>query len=125
MTQTKWPPPNPARFIGPNPPLPIDVLGGSAHPTIPKAIWLSRAGTGGHFQDEVQDKLASIHASITGGDLSQPLVFFCQGPQCWLSYNAALRFENLGYQNVFWYRGGLKAWKQAGLPTKTSVKYTP
>ena len=42
---------------------------------------------------------------------------YCQGTYCWMSYNAALRAINLGYTNVLWYRGGIEAWKQAGLPT--------
>ncbi len=37
--------------------------------------------------------------------------------ECWVSYNAALRAINAGYTNVLWYRGGIEAWKAAGLPT--------
>jgi rhodanese-related sulfurtransferase len=32
-----------------------------------------------------------------------------------MSYNAALRAVNLGYTQVFWYRGGIEAWQLAGL----------
>jgi hypothetical protein len=35
-----------------------------------------------------------------------------------MSYNAALRAINAGYTNVLWYRGGIEAWKMAGLPTQ-------
>ena len=49
-------------------------------------------------------------------------VIFLSGPykgkdRPWLSYNAALRAVKLGYSNIFWYRGGQLAWKDAGLPT--------
>ena len=37
-----------------------------------------------------------------------------------MSYNASLRAINLGYTNVLWYRGGIEAWKQAGLPVQSS-----
>ena len=52
----------------------------------------------------------------TSGDKGFPLVFYCQGPQCWESYNAALRARDAGYTNVYWYRGGLESWAMAGLP---------
>jgi rhodanese-related sulfurtransferase len=42
------------------------------------------------------------------------LIFFCFGPRCWLSYNAALRATRLGYTDVRWYRGGLEAWGAGG-----------
>ena len=41
-------------------------------------------------------------------------MFYCEGAQCWESYNAALRALDLGYSNVLWYRGGLR---RAGKPT--------
>ena len=52
----------------------------------------------------------------TRGDKAYPVVFYCQGPQCWESYNAALRARDGGYTNVYWYRGGLESWAMAGLP---------
>ena len=107
-----------ARLIGPNPPLLLDVLGGDSHSTLPGAIWLRGAGSARY------NKLGSLHMKITGGDLSRPVVVFCLSAECWLSYNAALRLKKIGYKNVFWYRGGTEAWKQAGLPTMTAVQYT-
>ncbi len=59
--------------------------------------------------------LAQLLEKDTGGDKAYPVVFYCQGPQCWESYNAALRARDAGYSNVYWYRGGLEAWSQAGL----------
>ena len=60
--------------------------------------------------------LAAMLAKDTGGDKAWPIVFYCQGPRCWESYNAALRAGDAGYTNVYWYRGGLEAWSVAGLP---------
>ena len=37
---------------------------------------------------------------MTGGRKDTALVFYCQSPQCWMSYNVALRAINLGYPNV-------------------------
>jgi rhodanese-related sulfurtransferase len=50
-------------------------------------------------------------------------VFFCSGVRCWLSYNAALRAVRGGYANVYWYRGGIDAWRAAGLPTFTADNF--
>ena len=95
-------------------PLLFDVLGGEAHDSLPGAIWLPGAGRGESLQDAVQDQLARALGATTKGDRKRPVVFFCQGPQCWLSYNAALRAVALGYSAVYWYRGGIEAWLGAG-----------
>jgi PQQ-dependent catabolism-associated CXXCW motif protein len=95
----------------------IDALSGTPHPTLPNAVWIPQAGAAGTFRDATQLGLGRVLANITSGNQSQALVFFCEGAECWLSYNAALRALNLGYRNVYWYRGGLEAWHEAGLPT--------
>ena len=95
-------------------PLLFDVLGGEAHASLPGAIWLPGAGRGESFTDSLQVRIARTLEATTKGDRKRPMVFFCQGPQCWLSYNAALRAVALGYQNVSWYRGGIEAWLAAG-----------
>ncbi|HLE67152.1 MAG TPA: rhodanese-like domain-containing protein [Burkholderiales bacterium] len=96
------------------PPLLFDVLGGEAHDSLPGAIWLPGAGRGQSFQDSVQEQLAKTIRAATKDDRRRRLVFFCQGPRCWLSYNAALRAVALGYEHVYWYRGGIEAWVAAG-----------
>jgi rhodanese-related sulfurtransferase len=50
-------------------------------------------------------------------NLNQAVVFYCASSECWLSVNAAMRARQLGYTQVIWYRGGINAWMQAGLPT--------
>ena len=50
------------------------------------------------------------------------MIFFCLSAECWLSHNAALRATALGYANILWYRGGIEAWQQAGLPTERSKR---
>jgi PQQ-dependent catabolism-associated CXXCW motif protein len=109
-------------------PLLFDVLGGEAHVSLPGAIWLPGAGRGQSFTDTVQARFAQTLQALTKGDRKRPLVFFCQGPQCWLSYNAALRAVALGYEAVFWYRGGIEAWSAAGgdlVPLKLTWRSPP
>lgn len=92
----------------------FDVLGGPQQ--LPNAIPAAAASQAGSFNDETQQRFGQYLQQVTQGNREAPLVFYCQGPQCWMSYNASLRAINLGYKNVLWYRGGIEAWQQAGLP---------
>ena len=94
----------------------IDARGDPHDSTIQGAIRMPYAGLSGTFDDPVQQALGLQLQDLTGGDLDRAIVFFCQGAQCWESYNATLRAANLGYTNLYWYRGGLAAWTEAGLP---------
>jgi PQQ-dependent catabolism-associated CXXCW motif protein len=88
----------------------VDVLG--APDMLPNAIpgaWLSQPGS---FTDETQKRGAAMLMQATQGRKDTPLVFYCQSPQCWMSYNAALRAINAGFTNVLWYRGGVEAWSR-------------
>lgn len=100
----------------------IDVLSGPAHLTLPGAIWLHNGGLGDYSAEEDKRFLFTL-ARITGHDKQRPVVFFCSGVRCWLSYNAALRAVRGGYANVYWYRGGIDAWRAAGLPTFTADNF--
>lgn len=97
----------------------IDVLGGGVHRTIAGAFWMIGAGAGDMSRDE-ESRFAKALAAFAGGDKSRPMVFFCVDPECWLSYNTALRAIALGYTNVMWYRGGVSAWRSAELPMAQS-----
>jgi PQQ-dependent catabolism-associated CXXCW motif protein len=98
------------------PPLLIDVIGGAQTVSLPNAIWLRDAGIGRHLDDDVQAWLDFHLSQLTDRDKSHPLVFFCASRMCWLAHNATLRALDLGYTNVYWYRGGRDSWQAAGLP---------
>lgn len=94
----------------------VDVLGGPE--SLPGAIpgaWLAQPGS---FDDSVQQQAARMLQQATGGRKDALMVFYCQSDQCWMSYNAGLRAIAAGYTNVLWYRGGIEAWKAAGLSTQ-------
>jgi len=95
-----------------------DVLGGQA--ALPGAVPAAFAAQPGSFDDATQARLAELLRQTTGNRRDTVLVFYCAGPQCWMSYNAALRAVRLGYSNVAWYRGGLEAWQHAGLSFATA-----
>ncbi|MFN4090335.1 MAG: rhodanese-like domain-containing protein [Alphaproteobacteria bacterium] len=99
-----------------NRPAVFDVLGGPQ--VLPNAMPAVAAAQAGSFDDPVQKQLDAYLQQVTGGNRDVPLVFYCLNPQCWMSYNAALRAIRLRYSNVLWYRGGIEAWQQAGLPVQ-------
>lgn len=73
------------------------------------------------FDDPLQAKLDERLARLTAGDRQRPVVFYCLSAECWLSYNASLRAVALGYRSVLWYRGGIEAWRAAGLPMAPAI----
>lgn len=97
-------------------PILVDVLDGTHERTLAGAHWLPAIGRAGEFTDEHQVNGKAAIDGLTGGDTSRALVFFCVGAACWESYNATLRAAAMGYSNLHWYRGGLQAWQDAGLP---------
>lgn len=94
----------------------LDVLDNKHSATLPDAIYVPGAGNFGRFDDQLQSRLFRLLSDLTNRDMNRPIVFFCEGPKCWESYNAALRAVNLGFRNVLWYRGGLASWTDANLP---------
>jgi PQQ-dependent catabolism-associated CXXCW motif protein len=101
---------------GQAPVLVLDVLGGPER--IQGAQYAVPAAQPGAFNDQPQQQFGQYLQQVTNGNKQYPIVTYCLSTQCWMSYNAALRAINLGYTNVLWYRGGIEAWKQAGLPTQ-------
>jgi len=101
----------------------IDVLRDSGQHTIPSSIYIPGAGDGGNFHDRIQRRFGQVLSQLTSQDANRELAFFCQGAQCWESYNAALRAVQLGYRNVLWYRGGIQAWAAAKLPLQAAAGY--
>ena len=49
---------------------------------------------------------------------SKSLVLYCNGPECWKSYKAALRaIASKQFAQVYWFRGGLPEWERSGMTT--------
>lgn len=49
-------------------------------------------------------------------DKNAPMIFQCNGAECWYSYKAARYMVKRGFKKVYWYRTGIPAWKAAGYP---------
>lgn len=81
-------------------------------PTLPMAQNAGPASQPGSFNDQTQREFGQYLEQVSQGNKARPLVFYCQSTQCWMSYNAALRAINMGFTQVYWYRGGIEAWQQ-------------
>ncbi len=103
-------------------PILIDVLTGDGHRTVPGARWLREAGAAS-FDNDSRERLRLDLEKLSAGRKATPLVFFCLSSECWLSYNAGLRAIELGYTNVYWFRGGTAAWQRAGFETREAEPY--
>lgn len=111
------------------PPLLIDVyrkpwlngqfVGDEAHENIPGSLWLANAGEGA-AEARWLDYFAGHLQQASGGDRSRALVIYCKS-DCWLSWNASKRAAALGYTRLYWYRDGIDAWREAGLPLRAAT----
>jgi ABC-type phosphate/phosphonate transport system substrate-binding protein/rhodanese-related sulfurtransferase len=45
-------------------------------------------------------------------DKNAPIIFACNGEECWKSYKAATWALADGYQQVYWFRGGFPEWRK-------------
>jgi PQQ-dependent catabolism-associated CXXCW motif protein len=81
---------------------------------LPGTVWIQGMGKGKLSGSDFLE-LRSLFAQVAP-DKNAPLVVYCLSWECWLSYNATLTAGDLGYKNLYWYRGGISAWNQARLP---------
>lgn len=51
-------------------------------------------------------------------DKNVPVVFYCNGAECWKSYKASKLAIDGGYKKVNWLRGGIPEWKAKGYPVQ-------
>lgn len=64
------------------------------------------------------DAKADSFKGLEQFDKSQPIVFMCNGAECWKSYKASQVARDAGFTNVYWLRGGLPEWVEQKLPTE-------
>lgn len=51
-----------------------------------------------------------------GPDKAQALIFGCNGAECWKSFKASHAAVQAGFKQVYWFRTGFPAWRDAGQP---------
>lgn len=89
------------------------------HQNIPGSLWLANVGEG-RLAPQWLDYFAHYLNQASGGDPTRAVVLYCKS-DCWLSWNASKRAAALGYSRLYWYRDGVDAWQQAGLPLQTAT----
>jgi TolB-like protein/DNA-binding winged helix-turn-helix (wHTH) protein/cytochrome c-type biogenesis protein CcmH/NrfG/rhodanese-related sulfurtransferase len=91
----------------------IDVGRGAA--VISNAHWIG----GQAFPSESGNAdLQRVAQKETGEITGKRIVVMGTGPYEWYAYNAALTLVSIGYQNVWWYRGGEEAWAASGMKSE-------
>lgn len=65
------------------------------------------------------DKADTFDVTKLPADKNAPVVFACNGAECWKSYKASLVALKAGHKQVYWFRGGFPEWNLAGLPTES------
>lgn len=93
-------------------PVLLDAAGGT-HWSLPGAYRLF-VMEGLDLAEQQKASLRQTVEELRGHDASRPLVVFCTSAYCWISYNMILRLQELGGENIHWYRGGIAAWRAAG-----------
>ncbi len=90
---------------------------------LPKSHELPGVFAGDEFDAETERTLVKRVNQLTGGDKKRAVVTVGWNSERWSSRNLALQLIALGYENVYWYRGGLEAWDLAGLPEEPHVRH--
>ena len=70
---------------------------------------------------EYDDAVDAFDLSKLPKDKNTPMIFQCNGAECWYSYKAARYMLKRGYTKVYWFRTGMPAWKAAGFPVRSGA----
>ena len=77
----------------------------------------------------VEKSLKEVDFDVAKDDFSalknlpkdKPVIFFCNGPECWKSYKASRAAVAAGYAKIYWFRGGMPEWRDKHLPVDGSA----
>jgi rhodanese-related sulfurtransferase len=62
------------------------------------------------------DPALDDYKAITALPQDKPLIFMCNGPECWKSYKASKVAITRGFKKVYWFRGGVPEWREQAMP---------
>ena len=65
------------------------------------------------LKDVVYDAKTDDFAGLAALDKNKPTVFLCNGAECWKSYKASRAALAAGFNQVYWFRGGMPEWLKA------------
>jgi len=90
--------------------------------SIPGSMWLPNVGYA-RIAEPTADYFRSGLEKATGGDMAHSVLFFCLD-ECWMSWNAAKRALEYGYETVYWFPEGTDVWTFEDFPVE-EVKPEP
>ncbi|MBL8325486.1 MAG: PhnD/SsuA/transferrin family substrate-binding protein [Rubrivivax sp.] len=64
-------------------------------------------------ETDYDSKLDAFDLAKLPQDKSAPVIFACNGAECWKSYKASHAAVKAGYRQVHWFRGGFPEWRNA------------
>jgi ABC-type phosphate/phosphonate transport system substrate-binding protein/rhodanese-related sulfurtransferase len=73
---------------------------------------------------EKSTKEVGFDGSVDKFDLAKlagkttPVIFACNGPECWKSYKSCVTALKAGYTQIYWFRGGFPEWAAKGYPVE-------
>jgi rhodanese-related sulfurtransferase/ABC-type phosphate/phosphonate transport system substrate-binding protein len=73
------------------------------------------------LKDIAFDPAVDSFSGVDKLDKNKPVIFACNGAECWKSYKAAKAAVARGFTTVYWFRGGLPEWKSEGLSVERNV----
>lgn len=65
--------------------------------------------------DAAQD---SFDVAKLPADMKAGIILYCNGPECWKSYKAAVAAIKAGHKTIYWFRNGFPEWKAKGFPVE-------
>jgi len=69
-------------------------------------------------ETDYDDSVDVFDLSRLPADRNAPMIFQCNGAECWYSYKAARYMVKRGYKRIYWFRTGLPDWKASGYPVE-------
>ncbi|MBN9673334.1 PQQ-dependent catabolism-associated CXXCW motif protein [Roseibium aggregatum] len=84
--------------------------------SIPGSLWLPNVGYA-RIAEPTADYFRSGLEKATGGDMTHSVLFFCLD-ECWMSWNAAKRALEYGYETVYWFPEGTDGWTFDDFPVE-------
>lgn len=77
-------------------------------PTAVLATYIEKSAKDTTFDAKLDD-----FSAIDKLDKSRPVIFGCNGAECWKSYKASKAALAKGFKTVYWLRGGLPEWEES------------
>jgi rhodanese-related sulfurtransferase/ABC-type phosphate/phosphonate transport system substrate-binding protein len=72
------------------------------------------------LKDRDFDAALDDFSALAKAPKNKPLIFFCNGPECWKSYKASKMALANGYKQVYWYRKGMPEWREKSMPVASA-----